>query len=1064
MAQEIRQNNLFAAENWEAIYASFANANFKVYDYDTIREAMVSYIQRNYPEDFNDWIESSEFVAIIDLIAYLGHNLAFRNDLNTRENFLDTAERRESVLRLARMLSYNPKRNSTSEGIAKVMKIRTDQAVYDSNGNNLQNKDIVWGDTVNPDSYEQFVKVINSSFLSSNQFGTPTTTSSANNIQTQRYVFDNPIVQSITYPVGVNLSTISTQLEFVSAELKNDGTVYESAPDPNAKFGLLYRNDGGGLSSANTGFFLHFKEGNLNFFDTQIENPIENQVIDINAEDINETDVWVQNIDEQGTVEQHWTKVDNTVGNNIAFNSISNNIRKIFAVVTGDNDSISIKFADGQFGDAPKGLVRTWYRTSANRTIVIRPNDLQNAIIRIPYVGVDGRDYTMTLTMSLQETVATSSANQSISEIKQLAPEVYATQNRMVTAQDYTVYPYTAKSGIKKIKSINRTHSGHSRYIDINDPTGTYKDLDLFTDDAYIYKRDTTKRNTLALPNTKTTRNIIDTEILTKVRDNETIGFYYDKYPPVTVASPNDIVWNSVNTVSGINTGYITNSANDVQKVGVAGLGDYKQLKEGAVVEWETPNGDLLFSAIDSIEGSGLGVDNGQGVASGLTQVGNGTIGLRKNIPLGSKAKRIWPTYNYRLTVNEIQKLTDKLNDKVNFAIRYDYLNASWEIVDGDDVGSGAFSLANAGNKTAANLDNSWLVRIEYTNAQWVFVNRALRIYISSEANLRFFNERYKFELDEETQKPDRDEFKILEINTKPGTSTPLGEVITFRSEAYSTSDDGYVDPRRVIVTSVDPDLDFIPEDPTAFQKIVGSETIDLKIVVEDEFEFEELAGINDPVNTTNAGRSNLRMQWKHYSPDDHRIDPAVINIIDTFVMTENYDTTFKNWLATDGTTAGKPLPPTTETLKQTFADIEDVKTSSDTIIYHPGKYKILFGIEADSELRAKFKVVKTPGTALTDNEIKAKVVDAIDEFFSIENWDFGETFYYTELSTYIHNQMLGDVSSVVIVPQNDNSRFGNLFQVTPDTDELFISSAKVTDVQIISQITANNIRISGSN
>ena len=180
--------------------------------------------------------------------------------------------------------------------------------------------------------------------------------------------------------------------------------------------------------------------------------------------------------------------------------------------------------------------------------------------------------------------------------------------------------------------------------------------------------------------------------------------------------------------------------------------------------------------------------------------------------------------------------------------------------------------------------------------------------------------------------------------------------------------------------------------------------------------------------------------------------------------MTENYDTTFKNWLATDGSIATRPLPPTTETLKQTFADIENVKTSSDTIIYHPGKYKILFGDEADSELRAKFKVVKTPGSALTDNEIKAKVVDAIDDFFSIENWDFGETFYYTELSTYIHNEMLGDVSSVVIVPQNDNSRFGNLFQVVPDTDELFISSAKVTDVQIISQITANNIRISGSN
>ena len=62
----------------------------------------------------------------------------------------------------------------------------------------------------------------------------------------------------------------------------------------------------------------------------------------------------------------------------------------------------------------------------------------------------------------------------------------------------------------------------------------------------------------------------------------------------------------------------------------------------------------------------------------------------------------------------------------------------------------------------------------------------------------------------------------------------------------------------------------------------------------------------------------------------------------------------------------------------------------------------MLFGDEADSEVRAKFKVVKNPGTRLTDNEIKAKVVQAIEEFLKSENWDFGETFYYTELATYV--------------------------------------------------------------
>ena len=55
-----------------------------------------------YFYDFNDFVESSEYVALIDLIAYISQALSFRVDLNARENFLETAERRNSVLRLAR--------------------------------------------------------------------------------------------------------------------------------------------------------------------------------------------------------------------------------------------------------------------------------------------------------------------------------------------------------------------------------------------------------------------------------------------------------------------------------------------------------------------------------------------------------------------------------------------------------------------------------------------------------------------------------------------------------------------------------------------------------------------------------------------------------------------------------------------------------------------------------------------------------------------------------------------------------------------------------------------------
>ena len=111
---------------------------------------MISYIRQNYPEDFNDYIESSEYLALIDLIAFLGQNLAFRTDLNARENFIEVDERRESILRLARLISYNPKRNQAANGLLKIESLSTTEDVVDSNGNNLSSQSIIWNDGTNP--------------------------------------------------------------------------------------------------------------------------------------------------------------------------------------------------------------------------------------------------------------------------------------------------------------------------------------------------------------------------------------------------------------------------------------------------------------------------------------------------------------------------------------------------------------------------------------------------------------------------------------------------------------------------------------------------------------------------------------------------------------------------------------------------------------------------------------------------------------------------------------------------------------------------------------------------
>ena len=98
MSQQQRQQNLYGIQDWQNIYQTFRNADFKSYDYETLRKSMVDFLRLYNPENFNDYINSSEYVSLIDLISFMGQSLSFRMDLNARENYLETARRRDSVL------------------------------------------------------------------------------------------------------------------------------------------------------------------------------------------------------------------------------------------------------------------------------------------------------------------------------------------------------------------------------------------------------------------------------------------------------------------------------------------------------------------------------------------------------------------------------------------------------------------------------------------------------------------------------------------------------------------------------------------------------------------------------------------------------------------------------------------------------------------------------------------------------------------------------------------------------------------------------------------------------
>jgi len=206
--------------------------------------------------------------------------------------------------------------------------------------------------------------------------------------------------------------------------------------------------------------------------------------------------------------------------------------------------------------------------------------------------------------------------------------------------------------------------------------------------------------------------------------------------------------------------------------------------------------------------------------------------------------------------------------------------------------------------------------------------------------------------------------------------------------------------------------------------------------------------------------RLPLYFKWSHYSPIDQRIDPSATNIIDMIVVTDSYYRDVLIWKNSNGSISTFPAAPTTEELRIQFQDLDQYKMVSDSMVWNSGTFKVLFGTQAEAELQATFKVVKAPSTNISDNEVKTKVIAAIDAYFDIRNWDFGEKFFYTELAAFIHQQLSRIISSVVIVPNNANSQFGNLFEIVANPNELFISTATVNNVQIVANLTDQNLRV----
>ena len=1111
MSSVDRQNKLLISEDWKRIYQSFKNAEFKSYDFDNLRRVMISYLKENYPEDFNDYIESSEYIALIDLIAFLGQNLAFRIDLNARENFLDLAERKESILRLARLLAYNPKRNLCANGLLKIVGISTTEDIISSNNINLQNQTILWNDSVNAEWHEHFTRILNAALPTNSTVGNPIKTANINGIPTKLYCFNGKNASGGIFSYKKNIKGTTATFEVVPANIE-DNNIYEDTPFPGKNLSFLHREDGYGPSSSNTGYFCMFKQGTLNNGTFNIENPSTNQQVAINTTNINNTDVWLYSLDSENNEDKLWTRVDSIDGNNIIYNNISTDTKNIYSVITKENDTINLMFSDGNFGQLPQGHFKVYYRVSKNQNIIIYPSSMRGVNISVPYLSKKGTRETVTLTLSLKYTVDNASTSESNKSIKRNAPATYYTQNRLVTGEDYQLGADSISQDIIKTKTINRLSSGISRYHDLLDPTGKYSNTILFGDDGIIYKRYKNIIEKFKFQNISDIEGTLYNLIEPLLSSTDLTNFYFDKFPRFSLKHIG-ITWNNTNKQTGFfvsNTGHPLSVDNN----------NLKYIKFNTLVKFIPPDGHVFVG--NNIVPFTPGIENAtyykwakiiniknKGIFENNTE---GYVLLNEDIPSNCYISELITPLPNRLSTDAIYQIINQISSYRTFGLRYSRDNNEWRIIEQNNLDSNyTFSINYQGDTSNQQKDNSWFILFKTVGGEYTIKYRTLDYIFESERQIKFYYDQASKQYEKTSKK---DSITVLSINKRPDSMETLGLDHMWQINKEYRDLSSYINGKKIILALNDNDQDGVIDDPDIFKTIVNENndnnekliflkskeinghTNDYEYIPKDEIDIEivnsknelrdlakhpnnklfyfikentferlqkeTLRLVTDPNYLAYYGRDNLKFKYIHYVNNDSRIDPGVSNIMDTYILTSNYDTEFRRWLA--GEISTKPLPPSSDALYTNYGKkIYSIKSISDDVIYHPVKYRVLFGANANITEKAKFKIVKNKDIFVNDNELKSNTINAINKYFSIERWDFGESFYFSEMSAFIIQELSPMIRSFIIVPLQEDLHFGALFEINCNYDEIFISDATVDDIEIIDEITASNIRSKGS-
>jgi len=76
-------------------------------EFDSIKEDLVDYAKRYYPDSYRDFTKASFGAMVLDSVAYVGDVLSYYVDYSVNESFMDTAIEFDNIRKHARALGYN---------------------------------------------------------------------------------------------------------------------------------------------------------------------------------------------------------------------------------------------------------------------------------------------------------------------------------------------------------------------------------------------------------------------------------------------------------------------------------------------------------------------------------------------------------------------------------------------------------------------------------------------------------------------------------------------------------------------------------------------------------------------------------------------------------------------------------------------------------------------------------------------------------------------------------------------------------------------------------------------